>query len=121
MVRKMKETIETIAKWHRETFPDTTLDGQITKFNEEWDEYFWAKTREEKIKELADVFIVACGIARFDLQEGLYYIGDAWQLYADSPFGWDDLGPAIEAKMKRNRTRTWGKTAEGTYHHTNEE
>lgn len=113
----MKDTIGTIAEWHEKTFPDATLDGQITKFYEEWDEYFFAKTPEDKLKELADVFIVAFGISRFDLQEGLFYISDAWQLFVESPFGWGDLGPAIEKKMKINRERTWETTTDGTYHH----
>lgn len=117
----MKETIMSIAKWHEETFPDATLDGQITKYNEEYDEYFEAKTPEEKIKELADIFIVACGISRFDLQEGLYYIGDAWELFSDTPFGWDLLGGAIERKMEKNRKRVWNKVADGTYHHINKD
>ena len=28
----MKETIISIAKWHEETFPDATLEGQIEKY-----------------------------------------------------------------------------------------
>ena len=35
----MSETIETIARWHSETFKDATLDGQIEKFYEELNEY----------------------------------------------------------------------------------
>ncbi len=58
----MKETILSIAKWHEQTFPDTDLQGQLAKFQEETDEY----AEDESLAELADMFIVACGMTRFD-------------------------------------------------------
>lgn len=113
------ETIKGIIEWSEQTFPDATLEGQIDKFNTEYDEYFEATDTDSRLEELADVFIVAFSISRFDLQEGLFYINDAWQLYSDSPYGWDELGPAIEKKMAKNRLRTWEKK-NGNYQHKGE-
>ena len=46
----MKETIISIAKWHEETFPDATLDGQKVKYTEELHE--WEESQYEDISEL---------------------------------------------------------------------
>lgn len=62
-----QETIQSIIKWHAETFPDATLQGQAQKFQEEKKEYLAATNIGDKTEELADVFIVGCGIARFDM------------------------------------------------------
>lgn len=113
------ETIKSIIEWAEQTFPDATLEGQIDKFNTEYDEYFKAVTDSAKVEELADVFIVALNISRFDIADGLYYINDAWQLYADSKFSLDELTQAIQWKMGQNRLRTWEKK-NGNYQHKGE-
>lgn len=111
----MSETILSIAKWHEETFPDATLDGQIEKFYEELNEY----NEETNLQELADMFIVACGISRFDSVVALEYFAVVFKALLD----WKTFGcrvllqTVIDEKMQKNRRRTWGKTANGTYHH----
>lgn len=110
------ETIKKIIEWSEFAFPDATLYGQIEKYNTEFEEYFGANTDSDKLKELADVFIVAFSISRFDIGEGLYYIDDAWQLYSDSPFSLDEVVEAIENKMAINRQRKW-KKQNGQYQH----
>lgn len=116
----MKETIKTIMDWHEQTFPDATLDGQIVKYNEELKEF--VATDYKDITELADLFIVACGIARFDMHQGLFYFADVYDWYnADIELSPETLQAAVDKKMEKNRMREWGKTAEGTYHHTNKE
>ena len=55
----MIESINTIIEWHKQTFPDATLEGQVKKFKEEYDEYY---AGQQNICELADMFIVACGM-----------------------------------------------------------
>lgn len=112
----MKETIKSIIEWSEQTFPDANLEGQIDKFSTEYEEYFEANTLEEQAEELADVFVVAFGISRFDLQEGLFYINEAWQLYYNSPFAWEDLEQAINKKMKINRGRKWNKVGNNFQH-----
>ena len=115
----MKETIDTIIQWHKETFPDATLEGQLEKYQEEQRE--GVESDYADIKELADMFIVACGIARFDIFEGLFYMHDVYEWYLESQniINFADLEKAIEEKMEKNRKRVWNKTAEGTYHHEN--
>lgn len=110
------ETIKKIIEWSEFAFPDATLYGQIDKFNKEYEEYFDADTDSDKLKELADVFIVAFSISRFDIGEGLYYINDAIQLHSDSVFSMDELVEAIQNKMAINRQRKW-KKQNGQYQH----
>ena len=111
----MKETIYSIIQWHAETFPDATLEGQIEKYVEEQNEYIESDYKD--IKELADMFIVACGVARFDMCEGLYYIADVFDWFnEDATISWDDLFKAVSEKMTVNRQRTWHKE-EGLYKH----
>lgn len=114
----MKETIYSIMDWHSKTFPDATLEGQIVKYNEESKEF--VSTNYQDITELADLFIVACGIARFDIHQGLFYFADVYDWYnADIDLSPEALQAAIDKKMEKNRKRVWNKTAEGTYHHEN--
>lgn len=113
----MKETIDTIIKWHEETFPDATLDGQRAKWNEEIEEY----KKDRTMQELADMFIVACGIARFDSVVALEYFSVVFYALNE----WKVVGCCgvlqviIDNKMEKNRKRVWNKTGNGTYHHEN--
>ena len=115
----MKETIETIIQWHKETFPDVTLRDQLLKFEEEKKEFAESKD----ITELVDMFIVACGVCRFDClaaAECFDYITDL--LAAIGGVGACALFQGcIDKKMEINRARTWEKTPLGNYHHTNTE
>lgn len=114
----MAETIDTIIAWHKQTFPDATLDGQIRKYQEELRE--WEESQYEDTSELADMFIVACGIARFDLAQGLIYMADLYdQFVGNDSIGVDKVMSKVENKMAKNRKRVWNKTADGTYHHEN--
>ena len=48
---------------NEETFPEATLTNQLEKFTEETREL--ERVDNQDISELADMFIVACGISRF--------------------------------------------------------
>lgn len=113
----MKETIDTIIAWHKQTFPDATLDGQKAKFNEELTEY----NEAVNMQELADMFIVACGIARFNSIVALEYFAVVFKALCTWKIigAWGVLQTVVDAKMQKNRKRVWNKTAEGTYHHEN--
>ncbi len=102
----MKESIKSIIEWHETTFPDATLKGQIEKFMAEWRE--WEQDRD--ISELADMFIVACGIARFNSVLALDYF---WEI---SHIGTEGLSEAINKKMEINRQRKWN-FQNGQYQH----
>lgn len=114
------ESIASIIAWHTKTFPDATLDGQIEKFLEERVEYATATTAKHKIEELADCFIVACGIARFNPVYGSCFISNAFEMFTkDGNATIAKLQDAIDAKMRVNRNRKWGK-GKGNYQHVEE-
>ena len=108
---------EAVSKVHEQLFPEATLESQIKKFEEEYAEVEYAakvlKSDEETKKELADLFIVACGIKRFS--EPLFTILQAG-LCKDIP---DRLeyAEAIVNKINKNIKRKWNNT-DGLYKHT---
>lgn len=115
----MSETIQTIIDWHTQAFPDVTLNDQVAKYREESKE--WVDSNYMDVFELADMFIVACGIARFDIYRGMFYLTDIYEwLNADIPFDTDEFIDAVNEKMKENRKRTWKKQDNGSYHHVNQ-
>lgn len=59
------ELIDILKKEHEETFKDVTLEAQLDKFVDEQQEYENAENCLEEARELADMIIVAAGIARF--------------------------------------------------------
>lgn len=74
------ELIEILKKEHEETFKDITLDAQLDKFVDEQEEYEQADNCLNETREIADMIIVAAGIARFTprfVEKVLYpYIAD---------------------------------------------
>lgn len=50
---------------HKSLFPDCTVESQLAKFEEEFNEYMNSKDVDCCIKELADCLIVCAGIYRF--------------------------------------------------------
>lgn len=111
----MNETIDTIIAWHKKTFPDATLEGQKAKFEEELNEY----NENTTLQELADMYIVACGIARFDSIVAVEYFAIVYKALMD----WKTIGSVelvkqiVNKKMEKNRKRVWKKTGPGQYHH----
>lgn len=120
----MAENIASIIKWHEQTFPDATLEGQIEKFKDEYEEYYEADKKDAygkaTLMELADLVIVACGIARFNLVQGLDAFDDALNIINHaSCFFVEDVDEAVQEKMAINRKRKWGK-GKGNYQHIEE-
>ena len=110
----MKETIKTIMEWHEETFPGATLTGQIKKFLEEAREY----NQNPSVDELVDMYIVACGVARFNSLMAMKYFGLVKRLQKNTRgAGVKNFHSAVYKKMKKNRNRVWGKSGDGVYHH----
>lgn len=104
------ESIKSIIDWHTKTFPEASMDGQISKFLDERVEYICATTPEEELTELADCFIVACGIARFNIVYGSRFFGEVFDMFEEAKnVTMDALQKAIDAKMAINRKRKWGK------------
>lgn len=118
----MKETIETIAKWHAETFKDSSFAGQLRKYAEELDEFTEAvDTGVEPLSELADMVIVSAGVMRFDESVGITLLESTYITASEYGFDMTELWEEVDKKMGTNRTRTWKKQENGTYHHTNKE
>lgn len=123
----MKESILSIAQWHKDAFPDATLDGQRLKWMEEkreWKESLRPVTKDlvcGDVKELADMFIVACGLTRFSNAEAMFCFSSVVQELYSSLFATSDLENAIDEKMEHNRARIWKKQANGSYHHVDDD
>lgn len=100
----MKETTDTIMRWHAATFPQATLAGQLEKFEEERQEYAKAK-RNTKLEEAADMYIVACGIARFDSYLGALAMAEMTDVFLHHDKR--NIQKAIDKKMAINRKRSW--------------
>lgn len=62
---KFTELLAILTKEHEEIFKDVTLEAQLDKFVDEQKEFKQAKNCLEEAREMADMFIVAAGIARF--------------------------------------------------------
>ena len=116
----MKETIETITRWHSETFPDVTLPGQLIKFAEEMNEFDVAiNSGQDALSELADMIIVAAGIRRFDELFASAFVEFTYMEASDAGFDMTELWDTVQKKMEKNRKRIWNKMTNGTYHHEN--
>ena len=98
-------TFNDIVNWHKETFPNCTLDSQKKKFCEEYIEYLESKDPEE----LADLCIVGLVLS------GRYgFVGCdqiAWQ-----ELNQIDINYWIDKKMEKNSKRTW-IFVDGVYRH----
>lgn len=114
----MRESIKSIADWTIETFPDATLLGQLDKFKEEKRE--WISSGYQDITELADMFIVACSLCRFNCVEAMYCFEVVANELLESNFTTMDLEKAIDDKMARNKKRKWAKL-DGLYRHKDSE
>ncbi|MBO5704745.1 MAG: hypothetical protein J6R99_01885 [Alphaproteobacteria bacterium] len=112
--------MKTIIEWHEQTFPDATLEGQLTKFDDEVREFFECELQsEEAATELADCFIVACGIARFSATDavGAFSFVDSYVAH-EIKFK-QMFENAIQDKMAINKSRTWS-IGKGNYQHIGE-
>lgn len=100
-----------IAEWHKETFPDADVEGQVLKLSEEFEEFKNAP-REDAPKEIADCFIVAASLA-FRFNNAL---GKAIFVFFMKNLESKCLGE-INKKMKINRSRKWVRLGDGRYKH----
>lgn len=91
----MKYLEKSIVQWHKETFPNATIQAIIDKLNEELHEAIDCLNDgnlQQMLEEVADVFIVACALAGrkqiFEENFSMYRV--------------------ISDKMAINRGRAWG-------------
>jgi len=102
-----------INKVHEYLFYNANLQTQCEKYGEERTEYYDAKTDEDKLKELADMFISACGVKRFS-----YAIGNDLCENVLKNFGFDrnKILLAVCEKMNVLQHREWEEN-NGYYKH----
>lgn len=114
------EDIATIIQWHKDVFPEACFEGQAKKWEEEYGEFLTARTHKdtaEMVSELADLFIVACGIMRFNLIQGCQRMLLWNELRYTHGWALSTCEEAINKKMKKNRARKWEYMGNGNYHH----
>ena len=113
----MGKLIREIAEWHEQTFEEETFEGQAGKFLEELVEFFDEDDYDKAITELADCFIVACGMWRFNKVESLHAFMNLENIMHNRGVSYEELTDAVVKKMEINRSRTWAKNGEGSYQH----
>jgi NTP pyrophosphatase (non-canonical NTP hydrolase) len=93
-----KEQFEEITKWQDETFGHATALSKVNHLTEEVEELKWALDSDDTdlsiSEEFADCFILLFGSA------------------ASYGFNFDSICKLIDAKMKINHKRKWGKLNE---------
>ena len=107
----MIETPKSITEWSEQVFSTLDKDAQLSKLIEETREFMKAKSDEERIRELADIYIVASILKeRFDCKLG-------WDMFQGIfTLEMSDVYNAVDEKMKINRARKWSWNGK-TYHH----
>lgn len=113
----VEEDVATIMQWHKDTFPKATCAGQLEKWEEERKEFDNAIDPTEKLKELVDMFIVACAIMRFNVPRGATCMTDVCALREHFNFSFLRWKEEIAKKMAKNRARKWEYMGNGNYHH----
>lgn len=95
-----RDLFESITKWQKETFPESTAHSKVKHLSEEVDELSTElcfpsdDTGKAKRMEFADCFILLIGAAH------------------DSGMTYEDIIEAINEKMEINKARKWGKPDE---------
>lgn len=110
------ETILSIAAWHEATFPNATEEAQKDKFLDEEREFLSATTPSEAMLELADMFIAAAGLTRWDIMGSVERISAVIDLAKKYNYQIAEFWAAVDYKMKINRGRTWN-FENGQYQH----
>ncbi len=106
---------------HEYLFDDTNLKSQMKKYTEEYKEFENAKNREERIEELADCYIVAIGIERFDYSFGTILKDHIKNIAKVFEISEEEFYVAIVEKTKKLQERVWDRDNEGYYKHRDSE
>lgn len=112
-------TADLIMAWQKKVFPKATVLGQIKKFREEYNEFIAATKAGKKrasVEELADMYIVACGLLRLSTSSGLKAMNDFTWLICEANVKFESLQAPINRKMDANVARKW-VYKNGNYHH----
>lgn len=110
----MSETIKSIIDWHTAAFPDATLNAQLEKWKDEEAEFLV----DMDPMEFVDMFIVACGIARFSIQDAIPKFAVVFNNLSEQ--SWPEFLKMVNEKMQVNRNRKWN-CKNGKYQHKEEQ
>ena len=120
-LKTIENLINKVREIHKQLFPKATLEKQCAKFEEEYQEALKAEG-EDFMKELADMFIVACGIGNFNLSISTFlcnYIITKIEQNKDSNVISPMFYYFVCEKMNKNQERVWNETETGYYKHEN--
>ncbi len=122
--RQLIGMIRDICEWHEATFPNATEETQQSKFTEETHEAelecidmfeFLAFPTDEYMFEIADCFISAVGMYRFNEKKANLMLNRLWK---DMPYlAFIRLPTFVKRKMEINKKRTWTMDKNGVYRH----
>ena len=112
------ELMAILKKEHEETFKDVTLDAQLDKFIDELNECKAADNPLDEAREVADLLIVAAGVARFAPRFAKEFMVDKIIDMIDEE---DEYGRGLVThlaleKSLINKNRDWSKKG-GKYQH----
>lgn len=111
VTKRYRQLMTEIGEWHKQTFPNATLAGQLAKLEEELNEFKNAPLGQRS-EELADIFIVLAGLRNFDSSIGRDY--EQMFIWARRIKG---FFPSLVEKMEKNKQRNWKEVRPGEYHH----
>lgn len=117
--KNYEELMIKVREVHKQLFPNASIETQCAKFEEEYNEAANAEGMNF-IKELADMFIVACGIGNFNLPISNFlcgYIVNKTLANENSDLMMPLLMLHICNKMNKNQERIWNETESGYYKH----
>lgn len=113
---KVGPLAEKVSEVHKQLFPNATLETQCAKFDEEYNEYLEAEGIEA-LEEIADMFIVACGIYNFNKAIGNLLCGNIVEKLHKDLGIFIAFRDAVCEKMNKNQKRVWAETETGYYKH----
>lgn len=90
-----KLDITAIIEWHKKNFKRAKEDFLRALFKQHKEKYL----KEENIEVLADLFITACGIARFNAIEAMFCFSRIEDMLCGSYFATCDLTKVIQQKI----------------------
>ena len=112
------ELMQILIKEHEETFKGITLEAQLDKFVDEQEEFEEAKDCLNEARELADMVIVAAGIARFAPRFVKEFLMPAIikVIEEQKEYGKGMITDLALEKSLINKSRDWSKKG-GKYQH----
>ena len=111
--------LEKMAEQHKQLFPNATAESQFYKMEEEIEELSKTKSREEHIKETADVYIVCAGLYRWFPRTAISIYLNYYQSQMPLCIE-EEVEAEVNRKWQINLKRKWAWNGK-TYHHVGDD